>query len=361
MIKFSVPCDFKEESLYSYNELNNQYTEYKVEEVYGQLTETEFTASGRMINNLPRVNMKLLSNYIKLCNKYNIKFNYTLNASCMGNLEYNHEKQKRLRSFLIDLNHIGVISFTISLPSLFEIILNILPNIEIKASAICEINCPEKALHYKKLKIKRIVIDPDITLKFNVIKKICAIYEEDAEMIVNNVCMRNCAYKMFHYNHEAHCGFTENQINEQYYYSKCSLQKAQDLSSYIKLNWIRPEDLHIYNKIGIKNFKLQGRNNADGKNISKVLKYYYDGFYDGDLMNLLTLFKPYNSFLPYIDNTKLDTYIHKFVKSENSCSGLCDNCGYCLEFAKKSMNIKSLEALNKEAYQFYTAYSTFNI
>lgn len=354
MIFFSVPADFNESTLEKFDQLNGQYTDRRINEVYGQLTTGDITASGRMTNSLPQVNLIQLKRYIRSCEKHKIDFNYTLNASCLGNAELNVEFKNRMLELLLDLAKAGVSAFTVAMPSLINMIRTILPHIPIKVSAISEINSPEKAMYYKRLQVRRIVIDPDITRCFQTLQDICSVFGKNVEIIVNNVCLKNCPNKMFHYNHEAHCvpGHVHSN-DEQYYYHQCSLQKAENDSNYIKLNWIRPEDLKYYINSGIHHFKIQGRNYAKANLLLKVIESYFSEDFDGNLMDLLTLYQPYNAFQPQIVNKQLDGFIDRFYHYPGMCRGLCESCGYCLTYAEKSMDIKTLKQVNAYARQFY--------
>ena len=358
MIVFNVPADFQTETLIELNNINQDSSKFKVNEVYGQISMGNIYASGRMVGSLPKADIKTLEKYVIACDRYGIHFNYTLNASCMGNLDIDDKSIKQLEAFINDLTDIGINLYTIALPSLMDIVQSLKPKAIIKASAICEINSTEKALHYNNRNVKRMVVDPDITLRFDTLKDICTVFNGEVEIIANNVCLKNCPYKMFHYNHEAHCT-KDDHLNKKgtYYYHKCALQKANDLSSYIKLNWIRPEDLHFYYDIGIKSFKLQGRNSISGANLVNVVRAYFSESYDGNLMDLLTLFNPYNKFQPYIDNKRLDGYINRFYENPAACKGLCSACNYCISYTQKCTDMDKLQELNGYAKKLYNAYN----
>ena len=131
------------------------------------------------------------------------------------------------------------------------------------------------------------------------------------------------------------------------------MQKAFSPRNIIKLNFIRPEDLHYYYESGIKHFKIQGRHITDNDKLIRTIKYYFDEKYDGDLMELITIFTPYNAFQPQVDNKKLEGFVDKIYKNHSFCRDNCDKCGYCMEYAKKSMDIKRVEELNRKSLEFY--------
>lgn len=362
MIYFSIPSDFKKETLNKIHEFNQNCKGFRIDEVYGQLTVGEILSSGRIVHDLPRANINMLRNYIGLCSKYNIDFNYTLNSSCMGNLELTLEGRRQLREFVTSLTQIGITSFTVAIPTLMDYLLGLDSNIKIKASAICEINCLEKANFYFSKGIRRMVLDTDINKNFNQLRMICAKYNEVVELIVNSMCIRKCPYKLFHYNHDAHCSKSDdaNKVQSHYYFHLCSLQKANRFYNYIRVNWIRPEDLHYYYELGIKRFKIQGRGYASGNNILRAVQIYSKERFDGNLIDLLTNFTPYNAFQPTIDNRSLDGYLGQFYENEYFCTDNCEECRYCINFAEKSMDMEKSLLLSQRAKEFYELNNEFD-
>lgn len=66
MLKFSVPADYKLETIYRYSLLNEQYSDRCVYETYGQLTENNVYGSGRPVGLLPTLNTEI-ARKIYLC------------------------------------------------------------------------------------------------------------------------------------------------------------------------------------------------------------------------------------------------------------------------------------------------------
>lgn len=351
---FSLPSDFKVETLERYHAINQEYEHSMVAETYGQLTAANVLNSGRVIEGLPQADYGKLEQYVSDSKKWGIDFNYTLNPSCMGNLEFSDQGIREIKKLLQNLYSIGIESLTVSSPPLFEIVKASGLDFKTKASAICEIYTPDKALFYKNLGAERLVVDPDITRDFNRLKKITQVFGPGVEIIINNVCLKNCAYKMFHYNHDAHrVPGSTNQTVQDYYFNRCAMQKARHLKNVIRLNWIRPEDLKYYKASGIQWFKIQGRQNVLGGDVVKALRHYIEEDFQGNLYDLITIFAPYTSFQPYIDNKKLDGFVKTFFDNPNFCQNTCSICGYCDRYAKKSMNEENAREINEKALEFF--------
>lgn len=358
---FSIPADFKLETIEKIYILNKDSINSKVIETYGQVAVGEIVSSGRVTEVLPKIDYYQLEEYVSFSRERGIDFNYTLNPSCMGNFEFSKKGIKSINKLLQKLSSIGVKSLTITMPSLMELVSASNLGFRIKASAICEITSPSKALFYKELGAERVVLDPDITRDFVNIKNICQSFGSGVEIIINNVCLKNCSYKMFHYNHEAHCNSNNSeQTIKDYYFNRCSMQKASKLANSIKLNWIRPEDINYYMNSGIQHFKIQGRQNVLKGDIIKTLEYYFREDYDGNLFDLITIFAPYNSFQPFIDNKKLDGFVRGMYENPGLCSNVCLKCNYCDSYAQKAMEVSIAEEKNNQALNFYREYDEYS-
>jgi len=348
-IDYSIPSDFEIKTLEDISKLNRLYHGHKVTEIYGQVTDGYIKNSGRMLSMLKTISINSFGDYLTECHKRGIKFNYTINASCMSNME----DEENTISFIRDLYNMGVDSFTVSIPRLIEIIRGKCHDVEIKASAICAINNVNKARAMFNLGVNRIVLDPNITRCFNVIKRITNEFPDSCEIILNSMCVKNCIFTMFHYNYDAHCiGDITN--SNRYYFNKCSHQKALDCANYLRLNWIRPEDMHYYTDSGLNKFKLQGRNVHNGDLILKAIKHYIENNFDGNLIDLLTVFTPYNIVQPYIDNKKLDGFVNRFYLRPDCCNDDCRNCGYCDSYISKCADSAELVEFKSMAKVLYT-------
>ncbi len=335
---FCMPADFKNSTIDEYCEINRRYSDSKIVEVFGQLAPDTAFGSCRPHKALPKVDPCKLESYIKYCSARGIEFNYVINATCMSNEDVMKSGYNKIKDFLQMLESIGVAWVTISLPSLMEISKYIAPGLKIKASTVCQINSPHKAKFYEELGIKRIVIDEDVYREFNTLKNIRSVYSGELEVIANSFCVNDCPFKMFHYNSFSHSHINKDECS--YFNLKCQ-QIHTGAENYIKLNWIRPEDIHYYYDIGILYFKIQGRTNVYSGDPAKAVTHYIEERYDGNLISLLELFstdRPLSIAGCRIDNSKLEGFLEKFAEAPGFCTKVCSECGYCKDFAEKSID-----------------------
>jgi collagenase-like PrtC family protease len=344
---FSVPADFKEKTIDAYGELNSKYPHACVKEVYGQATVGVPFGSGRNSRDLPGIDLKALQKYAAYCTEKGIDFNYTFNASCMDNREFTERGINSINRFLHRLSDIGITNLTVTLPSLIALIQDSGLPFRIKASTICQVNSPSKAAFYKSRGIDRLVIDEDITRDFAKIRRICEIFGDGVEMIVNSICMHNCPYKMAHYNHESCFKFGVQDIRG-FYTQSCTARRISDWINPMHLNWVRPEDLALYENAGIRGFKIQGRQAVHFGDPISAVEAYMRGSYSGNLYDLLNLFdarRLKDDYHPYIENAKLDGFLAAFLNNQNHCTENCSECGHCASFAEAAMGKRKSEEM----------------
>jgi collagenase-like PrtC family protease len=343
---FSMPADFRTETIDRYAELNSTSAHSAVAEVYGQATVGAMSRSGRNSALLPAIDLRALQLYVQYCHSRHIDFNYTLNPSCLGNLEFTDRGLKQISRLLQELWNIGIRHLTVSMPQIISIIHDSSYPFNIKASAISQIDSPYKAKFYKQMGVQRIVVDENIVRDFSLIRSICREFGEGVELIANSVCVRDCPYKMFHYNHESHYSFSSQDIKG-YFTHSCAVQKISDVTIPMFLNWIRPEDLLLYEDAGIHRFKLQGRQGVLQGDPVRAVRAYAEGTYDGNLLELLHLFdkrqEKWNRIFP-LDNKKLEGFLTPFSEDADHCTRDCDSCGYCSSYSRLAFDWQEAES-----------------
>jgi collagenase-like PrtC family protease len=123
---------------------------------------------------------------------------------------------------------------------------------------------------------------------------------------------------------------------------------------------VRPEDLEYYVNIGICYFKLQGRHTfVQGGDAVKTVTYYFQESFDGNLMDLLTMFAKLTSFTVFVDNKKLEGFIKPFYEKENFCKNDCKNCRYCESYARKCISYQEAKEVVRLAKIFYNDYDQY--
>ena len=357
---FSIPADFRTETIDSYAGLNERYKNSKVGETYGQITIGSGFESGRPGVGLPQLGLNELENYIKYSKERNIDFNYTINASYMGNREFTQDGINQVKNSLHQLYEAGVRSLTVAMPSLLELVRATGLDFKIKASTICQIINANHALSFKKTGVDRIVTGESINRDFEALKEIRAAFGEKVEIIVNSICHIDCVNRMFHYNQIAGDAFhVSNDASRDYYPHRCLIKRHENMENILKLSWVRPEDIKHYCAIGINYFKLQGRQLVLNGDPVRAVECYFKEEYDGNLLDLLEMFTSAYAFRVFIDNKKLAGFLEPFYGEKGFCRHNCSTCGYCKAFAQKCMDSDKAAEISLLTNKFYSEYDRF--
>lgn len=325
--------------------LNEKYNgKAKVIETYGSLP-FSFIPTGRLPKKLPSVDNSTLEKHISLLHKHDIKINYLMNASCMGGFEGTYDGIKQLKSFLSYLSDIGVDIITVANPFIIDLISNNFNKMKANVSTILGISSYHQAKVLKEMGADRITVDVDINRDFKVLKELQQIKGVEWEIMVNSKCRIKCPFKNYHYNCISHGNNIENEKNVLFNYigDLCSKSNFDDAQSYLKLGFIRPNDLSYYRDIGFNIFKIVGRQSSEEK-IINVLEDYMQGYLTGDINKI---FLEWASGKEIFNNEDLDGFLDNFIKENCRGYGDCTSCNYCLTWSEK-LNIN----MNKDQNSF---------
>jgi len=281
-MKFSVACNFDYALL-------DGLAPYPVYEIYGKLT-SDYFGGGRPSFYLPEVGREALARYVAETRKRGIGFNYLLNASSMSNMEFTSEGQKKMNELLEWLDGINVDSVTVSNLFFLKLIKRRYPGLKVRISSHRYTDNPRKIRFWKDAGADYIVVsEVNIHREFRVLEEMRKAAGDDVELqlIVNNWCRQDCAIAG---NHAVGLSAASQKKSRGFPLDFCSLYcnyiRLTDPVNYIRANWIRPEDIKIYEDMGYENFKIVERNTPTAVLLERV-KAYHDRRYDGNLMDII--------------------------------------------------------------------------
>ncbi|MFA4993171.1 MAG: U32 family peptidase [Candidatus Omnitrophota bacterium] len=353
-MKLCVPTNWQPDLLDKINKT-------KVMEIYGKL-DRDPVGGGRPSFMLAHINKSRVKEYISAVKKCGLKFNYLLNAVCLGNAEWSASGQKRIRDFLDWLSAIGVDTVTVSIPYLLELVKRHYPHFETKVSVCAQVCDPLQAKYWEDLGADEISLSPwNINRDFKTLKKIRKAVRCKLQVYANTRCLSGCPFVQYHYSSHSHSSRTndrESTVN--YCKFSCNYLILKQPQRLISACWIRPEDLAYYEKAGINTIKLSERG-METRQIQRIVEAYTAQSYSGNLMDLLCVIpakrlaigksrktrttrftKLLNQMLgndlTFLDNNKLDGFLNFFI--EGKCNRInCDTCGYCRSIANKALYI----------------------
>ncbi len=320
-------------------------------QLYGVLPTSMIGSGGRGPDNVHMVESQA-EEYIERAHAAGLKFDYILNAPSMGNMEWDENTHRELLEHLRWITSLGVDSVTVTIPYLIELIKRQFPHLEVRVSTIAHVSSVARAKLFESLGADSITLDFNINRDFTLLKAIRNAVNCQLTVLLNNLCLYQCPYEYYHHDTLGHASQSYNRLNgyyEDYCVLRCTLDRLYDISQIIKCRWVRPEDIHNYEEIGIDMFKTSGRS-MSAERILHAATTYSSRHYQGDLYDILNVITPRIGFtdsaLPgvqndvigqpprfYIDNQALEGFID-FFKKQNCLSG-CGNCGYCQRIADK--------------------------
>jgi collagenase-like PrtC family protease len=328
-------------------------------QIYGVLP-TTVVGSGGSGPHVPEMTRDRAEDYVKLAHSAGMTFDYLLNAPSMGNMEWEEKTHRELLEHLEWLSDIGVDNITVAIPYLVELIKKQFPHFSVRASTISKVNSVARAQLLESLGVDSITLDAHINRDFKVLRAIRKAVKCELSVLMNNLCLYQCPYEYYHYSALGHSSQSYNQLNgfpPDYCVLRCTIDRLTDSSQMIKARWIRPEDIHLYEEIGITTFKISSRS-MPTESILRASAAYLSGQYQGNLYDILHALNPTVRWVSpgsgkiqsatigsppkiYIDNQALDGFI-EFFKKQDCLSG-CANCDYCREIADKAIRFDRRE------------------
>ena len=348
---FKVGVNFDPKLISLFDELNQKYEgKSKIVEVYGS-TRGASVLAARPDFRLPDISAKEYENYIKELDKVGIKFNYTLNSIFPYGSKMEFVKHKEaIKAFIGYLEDVGTYRITVANPISLELIKREIPTtMKIELSTIAHIDAVTQIkYYYETYDVDKICNNLIKNRDFEFLKAASEYCNKNGiilELMANEFCgvggsdyATHCIYRDSCYMcHMANKTLEDANAFNEYPMSLCSQSRNQNPANWLRLKWIRPEDIKYYNDIGINHFKITGRTGST-EYIKRTIESYMSNKFDGNLLNLwkpLESIKGEDEFGAFykIDNSLLDGFLGPWVKGHKCENEVCgETCRYCERF-----------------------------
>lgn len=337
-------------------EINDRHTECIIDEVYGSRKESaKFTA--RPAFRLPEIERNAFCEYVKRLKNVGVSFNYTLNTSYLGSKEDIQKNEGKILEYISFLSCSGIDTITVTLPLMAEYIRSVDKKIGIEISTIAHIDTVTQVAVWKeRYGVRKVCGNLYKNREVKFLKSLadyCNTNDIVFTVMANEFCgngleessgATNCIYRDHCYSLHSIDYEKDDHIYCNYPIGRC-IQSRTKATDWLKMHFIRPEDLRLYNTIGINHFKITGRTGSTDY-ILKVAEAYADEYFEGNLLELWKHLETINdikgdsTYVPhcYIDNRKLETFLHFWFENEqHTCAN--EECGvsctYCESFYDK--------------------------
>lgn len=216
---------------------------------------------------------------------------------------------------------------------------------------LAAVSSGRKAAFCSDLGVKTIYLAPEVNRDFRRLRAIRRAVDCDVAVLVNEGCILHCPMSQYHANvishsHESIAG----RYHVDYCYFKCSLIKMADPAEYLKMPWIRPEDLGAYEAAGVRYAKLAGREKmgtGPGSHTDWIVAaaHAYHERRSEDVARLLVALEqvaspagePHASPRVRIAGGRLDGFLSFFEKG--GCHMDCTTCRWCNRWADRAVAV----------------------
>ncbi len=331
--KFSIGYNFDPKLLELIEEYRN-----RIEALYFPIP-IHYLGSGRDIDE-SREYSGQIPEIIRRCNLLNIKSQLLLNATCTSQAESQKGFFERLLAYLQELVDLGLTSVVVTNPSYIGRIKQEIGALKIESSINCFVKTVEHALYLRDMGVDILTIDRDINRNLPLIKEIKRRADVGIKVILNEGCLRNCPYRVTHFNYLSHQKGNPVEIGPPG--KMCANIFGKRPEKLFSIPFIPPEAVGYYAPF-VDYFKLSTRVFSTER-IKRCLQAYIRGEFGGNLLNILDC--PGLSVFEYIDYKAMkDTnYFKKMV----NCRENCRQCGYC-EFLLGKSTVMDRDFLQEDS------------
>ena len=263
---------------------------------------------------------------LKYISEKGIKLNLLLNGNCYG-------ENSQSRDFFVKIgntvdyiaSNFGLESITTTSPLIARFIHENFDDIEVRASVNMKIGSIP-GMEYVSEYFDSFYMQREHNRcleKMKELKKWCDMNDKKLYMLANSGCLNDCSAHTFHDNlvaHEAEIAKMDNGYN---FEGVCRDHlKKNRLSILNRSNFVRPEDIHLYDEY----FTAAKLATRVSNNPIKIVRAYINRQYKGAVTDLL---EPNHSGIFYpdiIDNSKLPD---DFAKQVMTCNKNCTDCSFC--------------------------------
>lgn len=296
MIEFNVGNTWDHKLLDIVERLNDAHERTRITSLYGSTRESPL-GNARTQKRLTTLSEKDMKEYIDRAHSMKVSINWTMNASCIGNVNNfldewnNHRLKDKVIKFL---NKFDIDYVTLAHPYLILVISRM--NVPISVSTIMNVTDTNKLHWFKDRKVNKICVpisknrDREWLIDFvEVANSISRTHPIIPELIVNEFChlgkLGNCEglFRQSCYAMNSHSTHIED--DPVYPRAFCTPIRDNDPVTWLQSNWILPNHLKYYEEIGVNHFKITGRTHPTAF-IEKILEYYMDESFDGELLEL---------------------------------------------------------------------------
>jgi collagenase-like PrtC family protease len=293
----------------------------------------------RAQSDLPAATDDGLADYVARAHAQGQAFFYCLNVACLGNREFTADGQRWLVERLGTITDIGCDGVVLSNPYLVAFAKRRFPALTVAVSSANGIDSVDKLLYLQAQGADAVYLPEYVNRDLPLLRQMRRRTRLRLVPLSNTGCLIHCPIRAYHSTITSHAKASlELGAYVDYPLLWCTKEKLDDPAQMVKSPLIRPEDLAVYEELGIEEFKLAGREMNRAWN-ERVIRAYAARRYDGDLNDLILGFdqmEPFGTVTARIPNRAMDGFI-EFFRKKHDCRVGCRDCRYCDDWAATAL------------------------
>lgn len=338
--------------------------EFPIASFFGNFPVT-LVGGGRPPHILPQITEAQFRAHVAAVHAGGREFYATFNTSDLGLQEYSPGFLARLKAEVTRLVEIGVDGFVVAIPALIEWIHREYPYTRISASTFARIRTVSQGEYFLRRGADTLVIE-EANRDFRLLRGLAEAGAR-VEVLVNQTCIHDCPFRFHHLNTSSLASQTDTVDPPWFEFPllQCGLEVARDPAQMIAGIFVRPEELDVYEEIGVHRFKISGRNQTTPW-IRRVVQAYTARQYPGNLLDILSyvqnrgpraalqrldqdgvrpeIVRPLRAALDPLESMTIDNraFPKGFLRriAATDCQAIsCRDCGYCAGVARRVVHI----------------------
>lgn len=308
----TIPCHWNETTLNQIAGMN-QGAKTPVTEIYGALANDGPVKHGRSPDAVISVNRETAKRFKESCEKNGIEFTYLLNAPF--NFTGDNELTKQVDAYLDWIvNGFRAKAVTISSHELMKYVRAKYPDLQIHVSTIAGVRTRADMEKYLDVQPNRVVPHHDLGKNWSDLEEMVELGRQngvDIEILATESCLFSCPTRDAHYKSLAQSS------KDAPFHTICNTRKLNHPSELLMAGGvIRPEDIHIFEQMGVSRIKISGRSKP-AEWLPEVVNAYQTHGYRGNLIRLLGVDPSLRmEEWMFLDNKALEGFLESFPQND---------------------------------------------
>lgn len=324
-----------------------------------------FTGAGRPPYILPEVDEEGFRRHLRSIHRTGREFYATLNSNDLGLREYTSGFLDRFVREVGGLLDLGVDGFVIAIPALMEAVHRAFPSVPLSVSSFARIRSVSQAEYFLRFGADTVILE-ESNRDFGLIRGLVRAGAR-VEILVNQTCIHECPFRAHHLNTSSLCSQSGREsLWFEFPILECGLEVLRDPQRLISSIWVRPEDLTVFEDVGVDRFKISGRNRTTDW-LVRAVQAYAGREYAGNLLDILSFVQvkgpraalaalaedgiapetvgPLRAAFAELEDVTIENGafppgFFRHITATDCANRSCDECGYCGAVAEKVVRIR---------------------